>query len=753
MKNVSTDGSDDFLQGYLRTRQIFCEKPLCVLVDGFQYAGRHKKWLQNTWSSNLNDEVCILEDEDHYSNDGNATDQDQTQVKILYFLSHFHSDHYTGIVRGWKHGLIFGSRPTIALLQLKFGVPASQLCVLDIGKEHVFLLSNGDYLGEYDANADGYPGGRPNSEVFTVFLIPANHCPGAVMFVFKSHRFGTIIHTGDFRFNGSEAAWRAAAAPSLCSFPSSKASMESTPNPLSKQISVKLPFYEQFIEDDAYLQAVRGNVETLFLDNTFCDPSFNFPSQYSVTQHAVEALQELLLQKANRLNAAAVCSSSAQLNESNTNLDEVHCAVLVGTYSIGKERVAFALQEHFPLLEASTEEGQARPFVPIYATERKYSALTAMAYHEERFVNLHGTSSSSETCETTSDGSPIGGSSLPDGPEDSEPEEELVLVRPSDYEIRLPTKSPPPGNNHGNNPTGRSEVRYFLSIFLVPFGSVSYQALARACGRPIKQRRSSEMKSKRSSKIDKKMSSNSLLGLGEGLGIDLTSYNMVLALDPSGWNKKCRLHRVHEDHVWVLKMPYSEHCSFSELLSFVKLVNPRRVIPTVSLRQYRAHESLFVENAPRLSTRFSNTQPISRFFRPNGSAVEHPSTNLIPTHQYLTKLKVGKDSKVKQETLFSHFSVLKPLVTTFKEQCSKLVRKATCMSRPRILNEHIAFETIASPKEELKSQKHPHNGGDISTRDAKENCMNSKESLDIVEISDDDESVDEIMQCAQKVRT
>ena len=32
-----------------------------------------------------------------------------------------------------------------------------------------------------------------------VMLIDAAHCPGAVMFLFKSQRFGNILHTGDFR--------------------------------------------------------------------------------------------------------------------------------------------------------------------------------------------------------------------------------------------------------------------------------------------------------------------------------------------------------------------------------------------------------------------------------------------------------------------------------------------------------------------------------------------------------------------------
>ena len=78
-----------------------------------------------------------------------------------------------------------------------------------------------------------------------VTLINANHCPGAVMFLWQGD-FGTILYTGDFRFH-----------PGMISG-----------SPLT-----------------------NVEVDTLLLDNTYLDPRFNFPSQ-------TEALQQILSQLA-----------------------------------------------------------------------------------------------------------------------------------------------------------------------------------------------------------------------------------------------------------------------------------------------------------------------------------------------------------------------------------------------------------------------------------------------------------------------
>ena len=81
----------------------------------------------------------------------------------------------------------------------------------------------------------------------TVTLIDANHCPGAVMFLFQGY-FGCILHTGDFRyFDG------------MLDIP---------------------PFTNEII------------INTLYLDNTYCDPKCEFPTRAEAKQKILEIIHD-----------------------------------------------------------------------------------------------------------------------------------------------------------------------------------------------------------------------------------------------------------------------------------------------------------------------------------------------------------------------------------------------------------------------------------------------------------------------------
>ncbi|RXN03109.1 5 exonuclease Apollo-like protein [Labeo rohita] len=146
----------------------------------------------------------------------------------LFFLSHMHADHTSGLSSTWSHRPIYCSPLTAKLLQLKLKVKEKWIRPLEIGEAHMLLL---DDLGK---------------ERLTVTLIDANHCPGAVMFLFEGY-FGTRLYTGDFRY---------------------------TPSMLREQ-------------------CLRNTttIDVLYLDNTNCDPTRAVPSRQRATQQIKEIIR------------------------------------------------------------------------------------------------------------------------------------------------------------------------------------------------------------------------------------------------------------------------------------------------------------------------------------------------------------------------------------------------------------------------------------------------------------------------------
>ncbi|XP_017489837.1 PREDICTED: DNA cross-link repair 1A protein [Rhagoletis zephyria] len=90
-----------------------------------------------------------------------------------YFLTHFHADHYQGLTRKFSMPL-FVSPLTARLVRALIPVEDQYLHEIDLNMP---LVING----------------------VEVTAIDANHCPGAVMFVFKLSTGSCILHTGDFR--------------------------------------------------------------------------------------------------------------------------------------------------------------------------------------------------------------------------------------------------------------------------------------------------------------------------------------------------------------------------------------------------------------------------------------------------------------------------------------------------------------------------------------------------------------------------
>ncbi|KAK2650376.1 hypothetical protein Ddye_017865 [Dipteronia dyeriana] len=161
-----------------------------------------------------------------------------TQGSQVYFLTHLHSDCTQGLTSTWARGLFFCSRLTAKLLPFKFpSLNLSLLRVLEIGYWHSISLIS--------------PSSRENF-VVQVMAIDAHHCPGAVMLLFRGE-FGCLLYTGDFRWEASE--------------------------DTAKTGKTTL------------IKALKDNVvDILYLDNTFCNPSFDFPTRQVAAQQVVDII-------------------------------------------------------------------------------------------------------------------------------------------------------------------------------------------------------------------------------------------------------------------------------------------------------------------------------------------------------------------------------------------------------------------------------------------------------------------------------
>ncbi|KAE8780658.1 putative F-box/LRR-repeat protein 23 [Hordeum vulgare] len=99
-------------------------------------------------------------------------------LKRHRFLTHAHRDHLAGITTTSAAGAVYASRLTVLIAR------------------HIFPQLGADAFVEMELGA---PVLVPDPDGdFTVTAFDANHCPGAVMFLFEG-AFGNALHTGDCR--------------------------------------------------------------------------------------------------------------------------------------------------------------------------------------------------------------------------------------------------------------------------------------------------------------------------------------------------------------------------------------------------------------------------------------------------------------------------------------------------------------------------------------------------------------------------
>ncbi|KAK2463603.1 hypothetical protein APHAL10511_004354 [Amanita phalloides] len=208
-----------------------------------------------------------------------------------YFLTHAHADHYTNLSSSWKNGFIYCSEGTANLI----------IHMLSVDKKWVHPLPM------------DVPTIIPDTGGVSVTLIEANHCPGSCLFFFegpqtvdagdskyKSPYVGTMrtfryLHCGDFR-----------ASPRHVLHP-----------------------------------AVQGKrVDHVYLDTTYLDPKYTFPPQSLVISACAELAKRI---SQGTLNTHKSAFDTWVIKQENPTAKSLRTLFVVGTYSVGKERVLKAI--------------------------------------------------------------------------------------------------------------------------------------------------------------------------------------------------------------------------------------------------------------------------------------------------------------------------------------------------------------------------------------------------------------------------
>eukprot|EP00796_Vickermania_ingenoplastis_P007366 gene7366-5182_t len=563
---TSDTSSWDTLREYMKSRAVFTSGIFSIVVDAFRYVKLYKKYLCDS------------------TRDPAAAEQgEEATAQVLYFLSHFHSDHYTGLSSGWNQGIICCSTETAAMVREQLGVSEAFLLPMEMGRTYRgtvgvatpsasrAVLEPVDHPSEEEK---GFESLIAVPEQFLVRMVSANHCPGAVMFIVYSPKFGYLLHTGDFRFNGSAASLRGALG-----------GWEVVPSSLS---------YETFLEDDPYLRHVAGKVDTLFLDNTFCAPAFAFPTQREAIGGVIDVVGSRFLQGGGFMESPVSSSTPSAF----------HVAVLIGSYTLGKERMALEVQQAFYPAEvqkievegSDTKPSMGHHPLPILVPPAKMKMLSQINFYAQHFASWDDGEATAVENENSSNGKRVL----------QPPQRGSVVVH----------------NAH-------RECTYYLSIYLVPMTAVGYVHFRDAMDAKHSSRgrassslypeatqptgtsdSAAESPGKRNSSASE--ARHGLLEVDSGVFLNVAGFDHVVGVEPTGWTKKFKRSSVGEAGTRVC-VPYSEHCSFNEMVDFVRFINPRRIVPTVDVAQYRKNESHFVEKAPRLVPRYG-TVPLTRMF-------------------------------------------------------------------------------------------------------------------------------------------
>lgn len=237
-----------------------------------------------------------------------------------YFLSHFHSDHYIGLTSTWSHGPIYCSRVTANLVRQQLKVDPKYVKALEWEEEVEVPGTNG----------------------VKVTMISANHCPGSSLFLFenvigkgKDPKTQRILHCGDFR---------------AC-----KAHLEH-------------PLLMPNVTNSITKGSKKQKIDVCYLDTTYLNSKYAFPPQEAVikacgdlcvnlNKHAPDDMlasgvgdtnmKSFLNKSTPKATKATTISPTTSTSQAKltSKAEGSRLLVIVGTYSIGKERICIGIAQ------------------------------------------------------------------------------------------------------------------------------------------------------------------------------------------------------------------------------------------------------------------------------------------------------------------------------------------------------------------------------------------------------------------------
>jgi len=475
----------------------------------------------------------------HYADRSFHSSSSSSASPHVFFLSHFHSDHYTGLTRHFSSGKIYCTKVTARLLASRFGLRG---CVEGMPLNKPFTVDDAE-----------------------VTFLDANHCPGSAMILFelqKSRR--KYLHVGDFRYTSEMRLY-----------------------PKLKELKER-------------------ELDIIYLDTTYCDPKRDFPSQKFCIDYVARHCEVAL-----RSKKTLVC---------------------IGAYSIGKERVQLGIVS------------RCKTKIYVDSTRYKTYAQLDLPFSTLDFSkcktpkpSLFGPSTAKNQqadADKEGGGFLIGDSSELHAGNEEASEDTLLGERPKKYEGmgRLDVEMQDDleeallgldfeGNTSDNRGTEECrnwntpslfptlskermkeiEKKESMNKHLLSSDDEDEKAIAQESPQDKSQQRgttgSTKLKPRNITDVyttNPRCSNVHVVPMGwlnksrlETYAASVGRFSNIVAFRPTGWSgnrPKC----IRKGKVTMHHVPYSEHSTFNELREFIRWLKPKRIIPTVNGKEWKA---------------------------------------------------------------------------------------------------------------------------------------------------------------------